>query len=408
MNNSINTQVCIIGGGPGGTCSSAYLNKYKIPHVLIEADTFPRTKPCADTISIHELNRIKEILPNAYNELIKHSKLHAMNGINFYSPLNKAYKYTFPSLSHFNGNASSYTIKRELFDHILFSEVKNLEYSDIYDGVRAIEIIHTKDGVTVKTSKGIINCQMVIVASGCKSLFAQKYTHNSVENHHYSLGLRGYFRNVKVDNEDYSEFYLDKKIFFGALYICALGNNLYNVNIVMKHGSLLGKKESFRKIFSDILEQHPVLAEKFKNATLEGKIEGHGLLLGSKKRTLSLNRTLFVGDAAGLIDIISANGIPQAMKSAKIAVDTIVKARIKNDFSGNFLKQYDKNVYTLLKKELRIGKFVLSITRNKFLSNLIITTLPYLINKKLIYLFLNLSLYTKNPFSKLMKSTRVK
>ncbi|RLD16951.1 geranylgeranyl reductase, partial [candidate division KSB1 bacterium] len=42
------TNVVIIGAGPGGTTTSHFLSKYKIPHIILDKAEFPRDKICGD------------------------------------------------------------------------------------------------------------------------------------------------------------------------------------------------------------------------------------------------------------------------------------------------------------------------------------------------------------------------
>ena len=106
----IETQVCIVGGGPGGVTTSAYLDQNNIKHVLLEAEKFPRNKPCADTISIHVLNEIKRIYPSAHQQLKKEINLHIIKGLNVYSPNNKQLNYEYPNMEYYHGEPSSLSL----------------------------------------------------------------------------------------------------------------------------------------------------------------------------------------------------------------------------------------------------------------------------------------------------------
>ena len=47
----LQTQVIIIGAGPGGASASIFLTKAGIAHVILEKETFPRDKICGDACS---------------------------------------------------------------------------------------------------------------------------------------------------------------------------------------------------------------------------------------------------------------------------------------------------------------------------------------------------------------------
>ena len=58
---------------------------------------------------------------------------------------------------------------------------------------------------------------------------------------------------------------------------------------------------------------------------------------------ISTNNTIIVGDAAGLINPITGEGIYYAMSSGKIAAEVICESLETDDTSEKFLSKYQKN-----------------------------------------------------------------
>ena len=153
------------------------------------------------------------------------------------------------------------------------------------------------------------------------------------------------------------------------------------------------QKLKFREHFFNHINAHPILKEKFKDAKLVGALEGHGLMLGTINRELSKDNMLFVGDSAGLIDVVTANGIPQAMKSAKIAAQKTVEAINSNNFKHSFLKTYDKEVYKALKKSLRSGRIFNIFYRTESSYKIALKITDLLFKYKLVDKFLKIGVY---------------
>lgn len=275
----IETEVCVIGGGPGGAAASGYLNQKNIAHVVVEASTFPREKPCGDTVSIHVLNYIKDMMPEAHDKILSEAKLNPLQGINLYAPNNSSFSFKYPDLKHFKGRPSSYTISRGNFDNYLFQGCKSLENATVFEGTKVLDVLIKEESAEVITADQIIKCKLVIMASGCNGSLAAKFNGNVKGNDHFAMGVRAYFSGVKMENDNYAELILNKKMFLGGFYISALGNDLYNVNMVMKKGSVEHQKLNFRNHFKEQIENHPLLSKRFKDAKLESKIEGNGLML---------------------------------------------------------------------------------------------------------------------------------
>ena len=55
-----------------------------------------------------------------------------------------------------------------------------------------------------------------------------------------------------------------------------------------------------------------------------------------------------LGDAAGLVDPFTGEGIGNAMVSGKIAAQTLLSSKSVNDYSSKYLSRYDKDLWNLL------------------------------------------------------------
>ena len=62
-----------------------------------------------------------------------------------------------------------------------------------------------------------------------------------------------------------------------------------------------------------------------------------------------------MGDAAGLIDPFSGEGIANAIRSGRIAAAHVQKAFEQNKFNADFNILYDKEIYNKMWKEFKLG-----------------------------------------------------
>jgi len=104
-----------------------------------------------------------------------------------------------------------------------------------------------------------------------------------------------------------------------------------------------------------LLDEHSRFKDRFDEAELDGKIKGFGLPFGSKKRKISGDNYMLIGDAASLIDPLTGEGIGNAAISGRFGALQAKECLDANDFSASFLKQYDKTVYNKPWKELQIS-----------------------------------------------------
>src|SRR5690606_11571017 len=92
-----------------------------------------------------------------------------------------------------------------------------------------------------------------------------------------------------------------------------------NVGVGMLSETVSQKKINLKKEMLRIIETHPEFKQRFAGAELMGDIKGYGLPLGSKKRVISGDNYMLVGDAASLIDPFTGEGISNAMISGRWA-----------------------------------------------------------------------------------------
>ena len=118
---------------------------------------------------------------------------------------------------------------------------------------------------------------------------------------------------------------------------------------------------------------NPMIAPRFANARLAGKIQGCGLPLGTEQLPVSGDGFILTGDAACLIDPFSGEGIGNALYSGMLAAAAIKEAAARNNYSAAFLKSvYDDVVYKRLGEELKLSTTLQRLCRFPWLFNFVV------------------------------------
>jgi len=81
---------------------------------------------------------------------------------------------------------------------------------------------------------------------------------------------------------------------------------------------------------------------------------------------------MLLGDAAGLIDPFTGEGIGNAFYSAKYAVETAAEALQKEDFSESGMQLYDKKLWGRLGNEMAVSTRLQKVGRMQTLLNFVI------------------------------------
>jgi flavin-dependent dehydrogenase len=128
-----------------------------------------------------------------------------------------------------------------------------------------------------------------------------------------------------------------------------------NVGLGLRSDVVKARNVDLKALMTQLLATHPQLRDRFAGAALEGNIQGMGLPLASKRRSISGNGFTLIGDAAHLIDPFTGEGISHAMISGVYAADIAAEALMEKNTSAKRLLAYDQRVWKRLGKELAIS-----------------------------------------------------
>lgn len=353
------TKVCIIGAGPGGAATALKLSYLGIESILIDKAIFPRDKICGDAIS----GKVTVLLNRLDPEILKRFNGQPIQtdvwGISFVVPNGKELNIPFiPNYVREEKNAPGYICKRIHFDNFIIEEVKRRDNIQLFEGKDIVNYERSEKGWKVKSKDGSleIDSQVLIIANGAHSSFSRKIAGLEKDNAHYAGAVRAYYKNVKgLKKDNFIELHFLKTLTPGYFWIFPLPDGHANVGLGMRSDFIKKKSLNLRTKFYEIIEEEPEFKKRFENAEIVGKLEGYGLPLGSKKRIISGDNYMLVGDAGHLIDPLTGEGIGHAFYSGFIAAEQIQDCLEQNDFSAKFMQAYDVRVARVLGQEMKLS-----------------------------------------------------
>ncbi|HES60100.1 MAG: geranylgeranyl reductase family protein [Calditrichaceae bacterium] len=380
MSKYIKTDIAVIGAGPAGATLSIFLAKRQIPHIIFDKTEFPRDKICGDGLSGKVVHYLRKMNNGLLDELNQKSNLAAPSwGVRFVAPNGKAVDVPFYSDQKKSNQSPGYIIRRIDFDNILVNAIDK-KYADIKLNTEVKSVEYTDAGIILKAIKNEqelnYQCEMVIGAGGDRSIVAKKLAGYAMQPEHYYAGLRTYYENVSgMHDQNFIELHFIKDLLPGYFWIFPLPNNQVNVGLGVLTNQIKEKNINLKKTLQNILNEHPTIKERFKNARPIDEVRGWGLPLASSRKRLSGERFLLIGDAGSLIDPLTGEGIGNAMQSAHAASKIIERALIAGDFSEEYLSDYDKLFYDELKDELRLSEYIQRLVQKPWLFNFVFNRL---------------------------------
>lgn len=374
-------DVIVSGAGPGGSTTAAFLARAGYNVALFDKERFPRDKPCGDAISGKSV-RVLDAL--GLIDKVEERPLAVANGVRFTAPNGTELVVPFPKpkasqervqMGKDPFNEPGYVCRREVYDNIVFQAAKE-SGAHIFEKT-PVEKAIVKDGraIGVKTADGKEHHAKVIVgAGGSLCPVARSVGSYDRDPKHWVAAIRVYWKNIK-NVDDNIEIHFVDGVIPGYFWIFPLDNGLANVGIGMREDYVKQNgKHDLKRLLHHCIHEHPMFKERFEDAEeMVGSQRGWILPLGSKRRKIHGDGWVTVGDAAGLIDPFSGEGIGNAMVSGQIASQTIDAALQGPGPTAEALAPYPGRLWREIGDELDRSYKMQRLGRHKWLLNLVVT-----------------------------------
>ncbi len=365
-------DVIIIGGGPAGATAALYAQRAGLNALLLDKKHFPRDKICGDAISGKSIEYLKEL---GLLEELKQSPNAIIHNIVFSSPNNRSIKINFSNGHGTQQDLHGFVCRRMIFDNIIFQAAR--KKLDVKEGYFVKDLLIENGqvfGVKCNTDDGNsieFTGKVILGADGYSSIVARKLNMYDRDPRHWLVATRAYYKGV-TDLDDSIEIHYVEDTLPGYFWIFPADDGLANVGLGMLYKSL--KKKGIRIRYAHIAAtESPFFKKRFENAEMIGDIQGWNLPAGSKRRKIHGDGFMLLGDAAGLIDPFTGEGIGNAMCSGYIAARVIAEACERNDFSRKSLSDYPKRLWDRIGPELKMYTNLQKVGRIKPLINLVVS-----------------------------------
>lgn len=282
-------DVIVSGVGPAGAAFLKQLEGSGLKVLALEKEKFPRKKLCAGGLT-----------PKAY-ALIN----------NLFGGVDRVVRCKVFSFHLFNGSDEvvvsssqplTYLTDREELDSFLFEKVGGI--FEIHTGEPVVDVELEEDRVKVITDRGSYWCRCLIAADGANSRIARKLK----VKRKFGFTYEGDF-DCKWDKEIVIDF---TGFEWGYYWIFPKGDFVT---------AGLGEFKNYRdlrKRFAFFNRKHGIKGNSF----YEG---GFPIPVGQKRNDVLRNRVIFLGDAGGLVDPLTGEGIYYAVKSGVYAAEVVKK-----------------------------------------------------------------------------------
>jgi geranylgeranyl reductase family protein len=289
-------DLIIVGAGPAGSSAARAAGKLGQKTLLLEKEIFPRYKPCGGALSNRAISYLDFPLPESICE-------RDING----------------ACIHFGGRQVerqmdrplSVTLARPAFDHLLMQKAMETGI-DVRMGEKVSGYKEWDQCVEVSSGGEVYRARHLLISAGSQSRLKEKIRGFEGKDH-YGVCV---VTEVPEENEAIGRRLGDiLDIHFGVAHL-GYGwifphDGYYSVGIGGIAESLRNPKGVMQKFLRDngFLGQY--------------RLSGHIIPMGGLPSNMGCGRVLLAGDAAGMVDSLTGEGISYAIRSGQIAAGAI-------------------------------------------------------------------------------------
>jgi geranylgeranyl reductase family protein len=341
----VDYDVIIVGGGPAGSTAARRASQAGLSVVVFDKARFPRYKPCAGGIQFG----VNDLLDFD----IKSISQRTISGITMFAPSG----FRVDCIPE-NRSMPGSSIKREDFDHLLLKKAAEAG-AEIREDTLIAKAREEESRAVVTTKEGEEVTGMYLVgADGINSIVAKSLG--------FYDGWQGDSTMVAIEIEaevgsstvreicgEPSGYNADLiLLYFGGLshgYVwCFPKRSVLSLGACCRQDRGGELKPAYEKWYAAFKDEYSIEPQILSDTAARFPIEPAGDIVKG--------RTILVGDAAGLVDPFTGEGIPEAIESGILASSALSKA--VKEANPRFLKQYEKDCKREIISELKAIEFM--------------------------------------------------
>ena len=332
-------DVVVVGAGPGGSAAAHFLSTRGLDVLLLDRAAFPRDKTCGDGLTpralrvLEKMNLLGEV--RAQGCPIQAYEVVAPNGRSTSAPI--------------VGRHQAMVVPRLTLDNIILQRA-------IASGARfasdkiVSRLEPTDTGARVRTADGQrFEGRVAIVATGAATGVLVR-SGILPKQPRAMLAARAYFENLHARTQQAFQLRFDGVPAPGYGWVFPTSERTANVGV-----GFFPRRGSGTAVaaFQRFVNRQPEL----RAARQVGPVKGYPIRVDFLRAPTTATSTLLVGEAAGLVNPLTGEGIDYALESGQIAAEHVVRG-LASGVHQTWLSDYDRLLRERFEKIFRFSEWI--------------------------------------------------
>ncbi|MFB0535507.1 MAG: NAD(P)/FAD-dependent oxidoreductase [Anaerolineae bacterium] len=344
------SDVIVVGAGPAGASAAYFLAGAGIDVLLVDREVFPRQKVCGDGLASRALVVLERMGLGDWLKGFPEPEV-----MLFSSPNGEAVRIR-PDRR--DGFCYGRGIPRLRLDEAIVERAV-MAGAPLLDGTKVTSLEQQKGGLYLRGERNgqivRLDTRLVIAADGGQASFTRRL--GLIHQPPDLVAVRAYFEG-DVGPQNRPEIHLEQAIMPGYNWIFPLGGGRANVGTgtlvsTVKEGSL-----SLAKMMRQFATSNPYARERLRLAEMVSPVQGHPLRTDLRGTRAYDQRVLVAGEAAGLVNPLSGEGIAYALESGEMAATHARRALESGDFSEAALSAYSRALHRRYGADHQAARFL--------------------------------------------------
>ena len=326
---SSDTDVLVVGAGPAGSAAAAWSARAGLDTLLIDAQTFPRDKPCGDGLTPRAIAELDHLGLSPWLEgRARNRGLRAAGfGQLLYLP------WPGGNLPDYGGAAPRLELDAAIRSVAVDSGAQPKE------GTRVVDVEMSGDrvrGVIIKDAQGTrtLTCRRLIVADGARSQIGRRLGREWHRDTAYGVAARAYVKSARSDDEWISSHLelrgADDRLLSGYGWIFPLGDGEVNLGV----GTLATNKNPADINLRAVLNHYADAQRDDWQLGDDVRAVWSALLpMGGAVSGVAGANWMLIGDAAGCVNPLNGEGIDYGLETGHLAAQVLASRSASYDLS---------------------------------------------------------------------------